>query len=76
MSNNDTSKSELDILTAAEAADEIGVTERVILAAFQSGDLAGRNHKGRKGWTTTRGALTRWVESGNQQSEEEGTAFE
>jgi len=59
-------KDENDIMTAAEAASELRLSERVVQNALRDGLLKGRNHAGRKGWTTTRRALIEWIETGNQ----------
>lgn len=62
------SKSEHDVLTVPQAATETGLSERVLLDALRSeapNSLKGRNMRGQKGWITTRGALTEWIESGN-----------
>ena len=56
-------KSDHDPLTSFEAAKEIGISRSLILSAFKTGALRGRNFRGRKGWVTTRRALSDWIEN-------------
>lgn len=58
------------VLSIKEVSAMCQISPRVIYAAFQSGDLAGRNLGGRKGWITTRTAVLDWVESGNMLDDE------
>jgi len=53
------------VLSIKDVTKYIDVGARVIYAALQSGDLAGRNLGGSKGWVTTRTAVLDWIESGN-----------
>lgn len=58
--------SELDVLTAPQAAQIASLSLRVVMDALRSGELKGKNYAGRKGWVTTRRALSDWIENGNQ----------
>ena len=52
-----------DVMDMGAITEMVGVSPRVVYAAFKSGDLAGRNLGGRKGWVTTRNSILDWVES-------------
>ena len=55
-----------EFLSVAEAAEIVGVGIGTVLDALQHGELQGKNFRGRRGWMTTRSALVRWIEGGNQ----------
>lgn len=61
-------KNDHDVLTADQMSAEAGCSTRVILESLRSDDpnsLKGRNLHGRKGWVSTRRALSEWIENGN-----------
>ena len=72
-----TEKNELDVLDVPSMADEVDVSKSVILQALRSGDLPGNNLHGRKGWVSTRRALTSWAEGrrGRPQPQEDGRVY-
>lgn len=54
-----------EFIGSKDAAEMLGLSPRVVHAALRSGELKGRNLRGRKGWVTTKRALRDWVENGN-----------
>ena len=65
----ESTETEIEIMDMKQVVKFLKVTPRVIYAAFKSGDLAGRNLGGRKGWVTTKNSVLDWVESGNDSGE-------
>ena len=59
------------VLSIKDVTRYCDVGPRVIYAALQAGDLAGRNLGGSKGWVTTRTAVLDWIESGNANEDKE-----
>ena len=54
-----------EILGIKDITKMVGCSPAVIYTALQSGELAGRNLGGRKGWISTRTSVLDWIENGN-----------
>lgn len=52
-------------ISTDEVSALVGVSPRVVQAALRKGELKGRNMRGRRGWVTTKEAVSAWIESGN-----------
>ena len=64
------------IMGIQDVREMCSISGRVIYAALKSGELAGRNIGGRKGWITTRTAVLDWVESGNAVEDDDDAVTE
>lgn len=55
---------ESEMIGTKDITEESGLDRTTVLAAFQSGELAGRNFGGSRGWCTTRRAFLAYLEGG------------
>lgn len=56
---------ESEMIGTKDITEESGLDRTTVLAAFQSGELAGRNFGGSRGWVTTRRAFLAYLTGGN-----------
>jgi hypothetical protein len=54
-----------EIMGIRDITKMVGCSPALIYLALQTGELAGRNLGGRKGWISTRTSVLDWVENGN-----------
>lgn len=58
------------VMSVEDVVKFCGISRAYVYRALKTGELAGRNIGGTRGWLTTKTAVLDWLETGNMESEE------